>query len=1026
MKRGAVSVLVGGLLLSGWFGTGSLAAQEQDLVAAVKKGTEELSAVDRVVAAARNALLSATNNLDPERFNSAAYNARITSEQLEAAKDKYEKASPGQKESALEAYELAQELAELRRTEFENAERVLPAREAEAKAADEKYAATLATALKLADQIKDLVRKSESNAQASLDTFKLATEQAAFAKATAEQQAAANAQVSKSLAELVSADSVLQQAAAALQRARSEDRSQKQAEVEKAITALAVALHAAIVHLPVLTTGQGSCEVLKTTAPVVEADRNLQKASAALEQAGKDVEDKAKALTQAANRVKAAQESVEKRVAKVSARKDLVRERLAAKRAETSRQEAEAMLPQRAADVERAQQQYAAAIEAAIQSLLLSPESASSLQAERDAVGKAIADREAKTQRENESLAREAAATQAAADKARAALDAANKTLAERVALRETLERTLRQRFLREAGIAVEERRRTEAALASASRGLQPKVAAYERASAALRAAEKRADEAARAASDAMKNVSEAQAVVVKATADKDAAEGSVSQYRQVLAAAPAKLAAIRGAFYGGLKPLQDSEWDYAKARHLLVRAGFGGTPDEVTRLHAMGLHGAVNYLVNFKSQPPADVEFAAYPRERPQSYESALSGEEQRRLREARVATDRQQIQNMRTWWMRRMIESSRPLEEKLTLFWHGHFASQYSDVGDSYYMYLQNQLFRDHAAGNFAALLYGIAHDAAMLKYLNNDTNVKGRANENLAREIMELFGMGRDQGYSETDIRQGARALTGFTYDAWTGQFRFISSRHDTDPKNIFGKQGNWNGDDFVQLILDTPYPPKFIARQLLICFAHDEPSPDTVEALANVLRYNNYELAPMLENLFLSEEFYSARTMGRQVKGPIQLVVGLHRDLGLKEPDVAYLVSAAREMGQDLFEPPSVFGWQAGRTWVTTSRTFSRYNALAEILETRPRGGKTGVDVVGTLLSGNKFEDHAAVVDHLIKCCLSVPLSKAKRQALVEFLQSLPPPAAWEANPGPANARLTRLLVMLICSPEYQLS
>ena len=170
----------------------------------------------------------------------------------------------------------------------------------------------------------------------------------------------------------------------------------------------------------------------------------------------------------------------------------------------------------------------------------------------------------------------------------------------------------------------------------------------------------------------------------------------------------------------------------------------------------------------------------------------------------------------------------------------------------------------------------------------------------------------------------------------------------------------------------------------------------------------------------------EEFYSERTMGTQVKSPIQLIVGLHRDLGLKDADLPYLASAARDMGQELFEPPSVFGWQTGRAWVSTSRTFSRYNAMAEILERRPRAGKTGVDVVGAVLASKKFESHAAVVDHLIQRCLNVPLAESKRKALVDFLQPLPPPEKWAANPGAANARLTRLLVMLLCSPEYQLS
>ncbi len=727
MKAKLKSVLLFGAFLGWWCVASLSAAQEQDSVAAVKKATEELTAADKVVVGARGALQAAKDNLDTSRFNSPSYNARVTAQQAQAAKDKFDKAEPKDKEDALELYELAQELAEQRKAELQAAEKVLP-------------------------------QKALITAQ---ETLKKATE------------------------------------------------------------------------------------------PEKEAAEKLAK--------------------------------------------------------------------------------------------------------EKDA------------------------ATKATAQKAKEAQDAAT-------AAQAALEKTV----------------------------------------AALKAAEKPANDSAQAAKDTEQKAAAAQAALDKATAEKNTAEQTANQQRQALDGAPIKISVAKAAAFGGLKPLPESAWDYAKARHLLVRAGFGGTTDEAARLHTLGLHRAVSHLVDFKKQPPADIAFVAYPKERPQNHEAALSGEEQRRLRDKRVGQDRQQIQNMRIWWLRRMIESPRPLEEKLTLFWHGQIPVQYSDVGDSYYMYLQNELYRDNAAGNFATLLYGIAHDAAMLKYLNNDTNVKGRANENLAREIMELFSMGRDQGYSEVDIRQGARALTGYTYDSWTGQFRFISDRHDTEPKTIFGKTGNWSGDDFTRLILETPYPAKFVARQMFMFFAHLEPSIDTIEALANVLQLNNYELAPMLENLFLSEEFYSPRAMSTEVKSPVQLVVGLHRDLGLKSADYAYLASALRGMGQDLFEPPSVFGWQPGRSWITTSRILGRYNVLAEILERRPRGGKTGVDVVGTLLAGKNFQNHAEVVDYLVKCSWTVPLPESKRQALIEFLQPLPEPAKWAADSGPVNARLTHLLAMLMCSPEYQLN
>ncbi len=1139
MKPRVMFLLMASAPLAWWCGESLVAAQEQDVVAVAKQATEVLTPADKVVVDARNALEAARRSLDTSQFNSAAYNAKVSADQEKAAKDKYDQAEPNAKEEALEIYELAQELAAQRKTALEAAEKLLPQREAEANAAEEKYAAALTTAETAAGQIKSLVRQTQSNAQAKLKDSKLATEKAAFAKATAEQKAASNAQIQKTMADMVAADAALQQAAAAVKQAADAERPQKLAEAENAIKVYATALHAAVRHLPPFDADQTKPVFLELRIPLIEADKAVQTATAALQQAQQDLQNKTDAVKQAEDRVKAAQDGVEKRIAKTAAQKELAREQQVVQRAQAARLEAEQALPAKTADVEKAQQQYSAALQAAVSALVQSPQAEASLAAEKAAIAKAMADREAAIKQENDALAGEAAAAQAAAEIAQADLAAVNAALAQRVAGREVLERILRQRFYRQVNVAQNELRQHETALAAANTELQSKIAALnnvtaqlkqaqdnlakaqqdaagpvalvasttkeketadklaqeksaektaaqqqsndaqaavsaaqesltktaaedkaaaekqvqekeavaqaaaqkakeaeeaanaaqaalEKTAAALTAAQKQAADTAAAAKDAEQKAAAAQTALDQAAAAKTAAEEAVNQQRQALDAAPAKVTVAKAAAYGGLKPLAESAWDHAKARHLLVRAGFGGTPDEVARLHAMGLHRAVRHLVDFKNHPPAEVAFVAYPKERPENHESALSGEEQRRLRDQRVAKDRQQIQNMRIWWLRRMIESPRPLEEKLTLFWHGQIPVQYSDVGDSYYMYLQNQLFRDYAAGNFATLLHGIAHDAAMLKYLNNNTNVKGKANENLAREIMELFSMGRDQGYDETDIRQGARALTGYTYDTWTGQFRFVSDNHDTEPKTILGKTGNWCGDDFARLILETPYPARFVARQLFSFFAHEAPSIDTVESLANVLLLNNYELAPMLENLFLSEEFYSTQSMSTEVKSPVQLVVGLHRDLGLKNPDYAYLASALGSMGQDLFEPPSVFGWQAGRAWITTSRVLGRYNVLAEILQQRPRGGQKGVDVVGTLLGGKQFQNHAEVVDYLANNSWIVPLSQTKRQALIDFLKPLPEPAMWAADPGPVNARLTQLLVMLMCSPEYQLS
>ncbi len=1012
---------------------GLASAQAPEIIKTAQKLTTELMVAEKAFAAATNALQAAKNSLDTNLFNSPAWNARVSAEQLKAAKAKYDKAGPKEKEDALELYELAQELAEKRKAELEAAEKLLPQREAALKAVGEKYPSVLKTAEKIARPIKALVRQAENDLAEKLRLAKVAAEKAAFTKAKADKSAKANAEILKAMADLAAADKAVREATAA----------------EKAVKDYAAALQAVVKHIPSIKAALANSALLKASADLVDADKAVQEAAAAVQKAKNELQIKTKVARSAADKAQTALAKVDTATAKIAAKKAADNAQALAAKAETSRLVVQKALDQKTAEAERVGEAHATALKAALNTII----PGQSLGADKAVIAKAMADKEVEIKKDNDATAREAAAAKADADKADATRAAADKIVVAQTGVRQALEKALRQRYYRELSVAHVEL--TKIRQSSNDKFLQPKIAAlnkttlvYKEARAAAaeaasalaaaqaalqkapakekKAAEKlvKVKEAAWAAAE--DKVAAAKAARDRARDEKVAEDDKLLQNQEFNKVAYAKVAVAKAAAQGGLKPLADSAWDYAKARHLLVRAGFGGTPDEVARLHALGLHRAVDQLVNYKKYADADLPFTAYPKERPLAYEKGLPGNEQAIINARRQQKQAQQIQNMRNWWMRRMIESPRPLEEKLTLFWHGHFAVQYSVVADSYFMYLQNQLFRDNAAGNFATLLHGITHDAAMLNYLNNDTNVKGRPNENLAREIMELFGMGRDQGYTEIDIRQGARALTGYTYDFWTGQFRFVESRHDPEPKTIFGKTGNWCGDDFAALILETPYPAKFIAKQMYTFFVSNDPSLDTIEALADVLRLNNYELAPMLENLFSSEEFYSAQAMGTQIKGPLQLLVGLHRDLGLKDANLPYLVTAANNMGQYLFEPPNVFGWPAGRTWINSTRIFIRYNALAEILETVPRGGKSGVDVVGTLLAGKKFQNHAEVVDYLVRSCLNVPLSEAKRQALIEFLNPLPSPAQWEAQAGPVNARLTRLLAILICSPEYQLT
>jgi uncharacterized protein (DUF1800 family) len=253
--------------------------------------------------------------------------------------------------------------------------------------------------------------------------------------------------------------------------------------------------------------------------------------------------------------------------------------------------------------------------------------------------------------------------------------------------------------------------------------------------------------------------------------------------------------------------------------------------------------------------------------------------------------------------------VQSQRPLEEKLTLFWHGHFATEFRTVWRSYALYEQNELFRRRAADNFGALLHGIIHDPAMLRYLDND-------------------------------VMEAARALTGYAFDPATGQFRFSAQKHDMGTKTSFGSSGDWFGEDLVELILKQPATARFTAGKMFRFFAHENPDPATVDALASLLRARDYDLAPMLTSLFRSEEFYRTETMGSHIKGPVVLVVGLFRELGIRDVDTSALDAAAQAMGQELFAPPNVRGWQGGRQWINANAVTARYNALADLIPPQP--------------------------------------------------------------------------------------
>lgn len=491
------------------------------------------------------------------------------------------------------------------------------------------------------------------------------------------------------------------------------------------------------------------------------------------------------------------------------------------------------------------------------------------------------------------------------------------------------------------------------------------------------------------------------------------------------------------------LKPMSKEAFGEAQARHLLWRAGFGGTADQISLLVSWGPEKSVDHILSFEkvaSEPILPDAFdhgimRPLSKEEREAYRLAQRSQDEnklgefRKMRMDREQSDRLQMAKIQKWWLTRMIETPRPLEEKLTLFWHGHFATNYRTIENSYHMFLQNQVFRKNAAGNFGDILHAMIKDPAMIAYLDNNDSRKGKPNENLAREIMELFSLGVGN-YTEKDIKEGARALTGYTFE--DDEFVFQARNHDTGEKRILGRSGNMKGEDFVDIILNQPACSRFITRRLYHYFVADVPPDErggdkeldpaqraVLRQMASMLSSGRYELKPVLRKLFLSEHFYEPRFRNQQIKSPVTLIVGAIRSLNAPPRDLSILNDALDLMGQRIFFPPSVKGWDGGRSWINTSTLFVRQNVLAFLLTgKKPQGFDSTAD-------SQKFDAMAILgevrePDAVVQRVLRVSLGQAPSetvQVLREFLT---------ANDDQINqTTVTGLLLLATATPEYQL-
>ena len=415
------------------------------------------------------------------------------------------------------------------------------------------------------------------------------------------------------------------------------------------------------------------------------------------------------------------------------------------------------------------------------------------------------------------------------------------------------------------------------------------------------------------------------------------------------------------GEWVDNLRPITASDWTRERAAHLLERTGFGALPAEVQHSLTLGPRAAVAALVRpqgaddpavraFDRSGLPDAGIDPFPQTRPAATDAANArgaaiGVEVKPSgnRPLQPVVDKfffwlrasmLECNRIGYWWTNRMLVTRRPLVEKMALFWHGHFATHEDKVRDYRKMLGQVELFQRRGLGNFRELMIAVAQDPAMLAFLDAGVNVKGAPNENFAREILEMFTMGVGH-YSEQDIRESARAFTG--WNASGTRFFIDAERHDDGPKTVFGREARFDGVQVIDLILEQPATADYIASRIYRYFVRDEISPQMQRRLGAVLRDNRYELAPLLETIFLSRDFYSAASVGTRIKSPVELLVSTYRKLGLREvPGLPDFNEVSRSLGQQLLHPPTVAGWAYSRAWITPGLLIERGNFVRDVM------------------------------------------------------------------------------------------
>jgi uncharacterized protein (DUF1800 family) len=450
-------------------------------------------------------------------------------------------------------------------------------------------------------------------------------------------------------------------------------------------------------------------------------------------------------------------------------------------------------------------------------------------------------------------------------------------------------------------------------------------------------------------------------------------------------------------------KPSDKAPWNIQRVGHLYRRAGFGATLAELDA----GLKSTPEKLIARLLEGGAgQKEFDARMAPLARTIARANNGAQ------------------LRAWWLARMLYSPHPLREKMTLFWHNHFATSNAKVQNARFMLGQYDLLHKHALGNFATLLKQMSYDPAMLVWLDGKGSKKGNPNENYAREVMELFSLGVGH-YTEKDIREAARAFTG--WDVVGASAVFNNGQHDTGEKTVLGQKGKWKPDDIVRICLEQKSAPSFITGKLYRFLISDTipATPALLEPLATQFRKSNYDFGALLKTMLSSNLFFSEDVYRTRIKSPVDSALGIVRALEGRVGTTA-LGAELERLGQNVFNPPSVKGWDGGTAWLNGQTLLYRQNLALALSSTEDARFGSRTDPAALARKYNKKSDEE-LVDFFLRLFLQGDVPAESRTRLLNYQKKSHKrkvPVYWTAQDA-ADHRVRALCHLVLTLPEFQL-